>query len=92
MHHGRKRKVKPLGPSTSKKRAVYVSGREDSNLRLLGPKPSALAGLSYAPNRGRGALSASPYCCEYTKKPRALQLPRCARYHIFGLWDLPILL
>ncbi len=25
------------------------SGRQDSNLRLLGPKPSALAKLSYTP-------------------------------------------
>ena len=25
------------------------SGKQDSNLRLLGPKPSALTGLSYSP-------------------------------------------
>src|SRR5206468_8881062 len=32
-----------------KKIRQRLSGRQDSNLRLLGPKPSALAGLSYAP-------------------------------------------
>ena len=31
-------------------RLTPQSGRQDSNLRPLGPKPSALAGLSYAPN------------------------------------------
>ena len=28
---------------------ILVSGRQDSNLRLLAPKASALAGLSYFP-------------------------------------------
>ena len=28
----------------------YLSGRQDSNLRLSGPKPDALTGLRYTPN------------------------------------------
>ena len=30
--------------------SFYLSGREDLNLRSLGPEPSALASLSHAPN------------------------------------------
>ena len=29
---------------------LYLSGRQDSNLRLSGPKPDALTGLRYTPN------------------------------------------
>ncbi len=29
---------------------VFMSGRQDSNLRPPGPKPGAMTGLRYAPN------------------------------------------
>ena len=31
-------------------REVFLSGRQDSNLRPPGPKPGAITGLRYAPN------------------------------------------
>ncbi len=39
--------------------SLYLSGRQDSNLRPPGPKPGAITGLRYAPNR----FSAG---CKYT--------------------------
>ena len=45
---------------------LMLSGRQDSNLRLSGPKPDALTGLRYTPNDFAGAkVGKSP---EKTKK------------------------
>ena len=41
---------------------IFVSGRQDSNLRPPGPKPGAMTGLRYAPN-----LLTFCYCYQFDR-------------------------
>ena len=45
----RQKEIKKLCIFKNAELKFKESGRQDSNLRLLGPKPSALAKLSYTP-------------------------------------------
>ena len=62
---------------------LFSSGRQDLNLRLLGPKPSALTGLSYAPKKKRsGTLRRPVLLCSIQRIRGFYNCPLCARHHI----------
>ena len=69
----------------------HESGREDSNFRPLGPEPSALTRLSYAPgNRGLQATFGRLSTCRPVRLMRQpLQCPRIADPDLMPVGTIP---